>query len=105
MSDNARLDTERNDNIVGALRAGGPIPKMDRFVDQTGLDGEWELNFNFGGSLIPSSLFAMNPHKPPTAPPLPEVLEKQLGLKLVKLKSVPQDVIVVDRFDPIPAEN
>jgi uncharacterized protein (TIGR03435 family) len=105
MSDNAQLDTERNDNIAAALRAGSPIPRMDRFIDQTGLDGEWELNLSFGGSMIPTSIFPMNPHKPPTGAPLAEALEKQLGLKLVKVKSVPQDVIVIDRFDQIPSEN
>jgi uncharacterized protein (TIGR03435 family) len=34
-----------------------------------------------------------------------EALEKQLGLKLVKVKRIPVDVLVIDHVDKVPAEN
>jgi uncharacterized protein (TIGR03435 family) len=34
-----------------------------------------------------------------------EAVEKQLGLKLAKVKDVPVDVIVIDRVDKVPTAN
>ena len=38
-------------------------------------------------------------------PNLFTALEKQLGLKLVKTKDIPVDVIVIDRVEKIPVAN
>jgi uncharacterized protein (TIGR03435 family) len=38
-------------------------------------------------------------------PDLFSALEKQLGLRLVKAKEVPLDVIVIDHLEKIPTEN
>ena len=39
------------------------------------------------------------------SPRIFEAIEKQLGLKLVKVKDIPMDVIVVDRVDKVPTAN
>jgi uncharacterized protein (TIGR03435 family) len=71
---------------------------MPRFVDKTGLSGLQDLNFDFEGAMVPGRPSA-------GGPTLAEALEKQLGLKLVKVKRVPVDVLVIDHADKLPTEN
>jgi uncharacterized protein (TIGR03435 family) len=42
---------------------------------------------------------------PGDGPSLLNALEKQLGLKLVKTRNVPVDIIVIDHADKVPTEN
>jgi uncharacterized protein (TIGR03435 family) len=51
----------------------------------------------------PQTLDALDPGT--GGPNIFTALEKQLGLKLVKSRSVPVDTMVVDRLDKVPVEN
>jgi len=89
-----------------------------RVVDQTGLTGIYEFRLAF----LAGSFHAGDQEPPPPdaagvagiagagslgegAPTLFAALEKELGLKLVKTKGVPVDVVVVDHMDKLPTEN
>jgi uncharacterized protein (TIGR03435 family) len=98
LAENTRGDADRDDRVMAALRNQGPVEPKPRFVDKTGLTGEYELRFDYEGGLIPGRPSA-------GGPTLFEALEKQLGLKLVKVKRVPVDVLVIDRVDPGPTGN
>ena len=83
-----------------------------RVVDQTGLTGIYEFHLEFAGSMRPAgrmpapadgdsgSSLASDP-----APNLFTAMERQLGLRLRKLKKVAVDVLVVDHADKVPTEN
>lgn len=91
-----------------------PIPVV---VDKTGLAGTYEFHLEFSGSVaLPSDLatevLLRGGTVTPSAddlsaagPSLFSALEQQLGLRLVKAKSVAVDVVVVDRIEKVPAEN
>ncbi|MGA3017445.1 MAG: TIGR03435 family protein [Bryobacteraceae bacterium] len=97
-----------------------------RVVDKTGLAGKYDFTLEFscfgcrGLSLMAANLpvlaaaRAQAEASPTPAASEPEggglpgifvALEKQLGLKLEKVKDVPVDVIVIDRVDKVPIEN
>ncbi len=102
-----------NINTSMGLPLGSPQPRV---VNKTGLPGLYEFTLEYAGSiLMPGSL------PPPVATGQPEVpaaadptegapnlfaaLEKQLGLKLQKVKEVPVDVLVIDKAEKVATEN
>lgn len=106
---------------VGA-KSGSPLP---RIVDKTGLTARFDFTLEFDCLSCEGLSAAMRANMPLLAgrggadPPAPEAvsdpgsglpnifnaLEKQLGLRLVKVKDVPVDVIVVDQAEKTPTEN
>lgn len=85
-----------------------------RVVDRTGLTGTYDFNFRFSCELC--QFAAANGNAAPPPPPLPAdspggepsifvALQKQVGLKLVKAKDVPVDMIVVDHLEKTPTAN
>jgi uncharacterized protein (TIGR03435 family) len=96
-----------------------------RVIDKTGLTGKYDFSLEFycAGCRGPRAIVATLPllaaraqaDSPPAAaanepeggglPNIFAALEKQLGLKLEKVKDVPVDVIVIDRVDKVPTEN
>jgi uncharacterized protein (TIGR03435 family) len=103
-------------SLSNGLPATAPKPRV---ADKTGLTGIYEFKVGFEASSRISSGSPLGP--PPVAPGAdaagnlgdpgaggPTVfgaLEKQLGLRLVKTKGVPVDVIVIDQADKLPTEN
>jgi len=77
----------------GAPR-GSPQPRV---ADKTGLTGIYEFTLEFaaagayGGDAAVPDIFA--------------ALQEQLGLRLVKVKDVPVDVLIVDSADKVPTAN
>lgn len=97
-SDNTRGDEDRDQRLMAeALSRSGSDLKLTKFVDKTGLTGLFECNLDFEGAMVPRASEG--------GITLSEALEKQLGLKLVKVKSVPVDVLVIDHIDKLPTEN
>jgi len=106
------------------FRADQTAPRA-RVVDKTGLTGKYDFTLEYSclgcrGIDIPANLpllaaaQAQAEASPTPAASEPEggglpgifvALEKQLGLKLEKVKDVPVDVIVIDRVDKLPIEN
>jgi uncharacterized protein (TIGR03435 family) len=92
--------------------------KKPRVIDNTGLTGKYDFTIEFsceGCSGLGSNMAVAN-GAAAAAPPadatmgsdLPNILvalEKQIGLKLVKTKAVPLDLIVVDHVEKIPTGN
>lgn len=83
-----------------------------RVVDKTGLTGiyDFKLEFSCEGCAGLSANLPVGARSPEAADPaaLPNIfgaLEKQLGLKLVKIKEIPLEIIVVDHADKIPTAN
>jgi uncharacterized protein (TIGR03435 family) len=90
-------------------------------VDKTGLTGKYDFTVEFsclgcrGFREMAPNLPVVAAHvgdAPPATDPvgggLPTIFsafENQLGLKLVKVKDVPGEVIVIDRIDKLPVEN
>ncbi len=74
--------------------------------DKTGLTGLYEFRLEFEGTTAipgaapPPAVDALDPGA--GGPNLFTALEKQLGLKLVKMKAVPVDLLIVDRLDKTP---
>ncbi|MGD0500592.1 MAG: TIGR03435 family protein [Bryobacteraceae bacterium] len=93
---------------------GSPQPRV---VDRTGLAGTYEFTLEFADAMPPAA--AATPPAPaadnagmPMAsvpgegfPNIFTAVEKQLGLHLVKVRSVSVDVLIVDRADKVPSEN
>jgi uncharacterized protein (TIGR03435 family) len=97
-ADNTRGDTDRDEALRAAALGGSVLPLvLPRFIDKTGLTGMFEFSLDFEGAMIPRASEG--------GITLSEALEKQLGLRLVKVKSVPVDVLVIDRIDKTPTEN
>jgi uncharacterized protein (TIGR03435 family) len=98
-------------NVSNGAPTGGPQPRV---ADKTGLAGMFEFSLEFAGSLHPLAPAVPPVHgeaAPSASDPgdgLPSIfaaVEKQLGLKLVKVKDVPVEVIIVDAADKVPTEN
>jgi len=98
----------------------GAMPPRPRVADKTGLTGKFDFTLEYAGSIpLPGNLpiFANRPPPDPSAlpaasdpagaggPSIFTAVEKQLGLKLVKTKNVPLDVLVIDRADKVPTDN
>jgi len=102
-----------NINMSNGTPSGGP---QARVVDKTGLTGTYEFTLEFAGSTgmpgtMPSAPAEGEPGMPLSSDPAegaPDILtavEKQLGLKLVKVGDIPVDVLMVDNADKVPTEN
>jgi uncharacterized protein (TIGR03435 family) len=100
-------------NMSNGTPIGSP---QARVVDKTGLTGTYEFTLEFAGSmaspeLAPSAPAEGGPGMPladdPTggAPDIFTAVEKQLGLKLVKVKDIPVDMLMVENADKVPTEN
>ena len=92
---------------------GTPTGPQARVVDKTGLTGTYEFTLEFAGSvgMMPSAPAEGEPGTPlasdPTggAPDIFTAVEKQLGLKLVKVKDIPVDILIVENADKVPTAN
>jgi uncharacterized protein (TIGR03435 family) len=98
-------------NSQGVSLADFAAPKA-RVIDKTGLTGTYDFTLEFNcdgcrGMAANAQLDSPSAIEPASSglPTIFVALEKQLGLKLVKTKGVPLDVIVIDRVDKIPIEN
>jgi uncharacterized protein (TIGR03435 family) len=78
-----------------------------RVVDKTGLTGAYEFTLRFAGAWIATGAPLPDPaaSEPVDLPNIFVAVEKQLGLKLTKLKDVPVDVLVIDAVDKVPTAN
>ena len=108
-------------NSSTGAKEGSPLP---RIIDKTGLTAKYDFSLQFdcrtcvGLAAMMRNLpaFAGRGGDAPAQPEgasdpgsgLPDIfaaLEKQLGLKLVKVKDVPTDILVIDSADKVPSEN
>ena len=100
-------------NISNGTPIGSP---QARVVDKTGLIGTYEFTLEFSGSIrssgtMPSAPAGGEPGVPLASDPAegaPDIftaVEKQLGLKLVKVRDLPLDMLIVDNADKAPTEN
>ena len=92
-------------NFSEALPAGVETPQVS---DKTGLTGVYDLRLMFAGTaILPGATPSSESDSEPTidVPNLFAALEKQFGLRLVKARAVPVDVLIVDHADKIPAGN
>lgn len=84
-----------------------------RVIDQTGLTGAYDFTLHFSCELCQFATTngdSAPPPPPPADSPGGEpgifvALQKQLGLRLVKIKGIPLDVVIVDRVDKTPTAN
>lgn len=87
-----------------------------RVVYRTGLQGFYEFTLEFSGMQVPPQGFTTASPMGVAAgtgtgdpgeggPTLFSAVEKQLGLKLQKVKNVPVDILVVDHADKVPTQN
>lgn len=87
---------------------GVPISGVQaRVIDKTGLTATYEFTLEFAGSLgshegEPGASVASDPAG---APDIFTAVEKQLGLKLVKLPDLSVDMLIVDSADKVPIGN
>ncbi len=95
-------------NDSNGLVAGAPQPRV---TDKTGLSATYEFKLEFQGVSITPGAPALAPgaDAPPVSDPggpdLFGALEKQLGLKLVKVKNVRVETLVIDHADKVPTDN
>jgi uncharacterized protein (TIGR03435 family) len=83
-----------------------------RVIDKTGLTGKYDfaLRFSCEGCQFGAAngMLSGPPNRTDAPDGVPNIfvaLQKQLGLKLVKVKEIPLDVIVVDHVDKTPTAN
>ena len=90
-------------------------------VDKTGLTAKYDFTLKFDARLDPSQIVfgpavaasrataeasaQGSANDPSGAPKLFKALEQQLGLRLVKVKDVPVDIIVIDHAEMTPVED
>ena len=87
-------------NVSNGVGWTGP---QARVVDRTSLTGMYEFELDFTG---PSCrLRRPTPSRANRGPTVFYAIEKQLGLKLRKVKEVPVEVVVVDHAERAPTEN
>jgi uncharacterized protein (TIGR03435 family) len=85
---------------------GSPYLMAGRVTNKTGLTGTYAFHLEYsgetgsGGALPPPSLDGQGG----SGPDIFTAFEKQLGLKLEKVK-VPLDVLVIDQIEKVPTEN
>lgn len=87
------------DIMDGVFRGG-----KTRVLDKTNLTGEYDFKLKY--AFNPPSGGPTSEASTPSgdSPSLPEALEKQLGLHLMKTKS-PVDVMVIDHVERVPTQN
>lgn len=83
-----------------------------RVVDKTGLTGNYDFTLRFSCESCQfgaaNGMFSGPPTRTDAPDGVPNIfvaLQKQLGLKLVKIKEIPLDIIVVDHVDKTPTAN
>ena len=83
-----------------------------RVIDKTGLTGRYDFSFRFSCEGchfgVANGMLAGPPNRTDAPDGVPNIfvaLQKQLGLKLVKIKEIPLDVIVVDHVEKTPTAN
>lgn len=102
--------------VLGSLiqHAAGPDfgAKVPRVFDKTGLPGKYDFTLEFAcADCVAASAAATPPVSAggPVAgsdgPGIFQAIEKHLGLKAVRVRDVPLEVIVVDRVDRSPTPN
>jgi uncharacterized protein (TIGR03435 family) len=77
-----------------------------RIIDRTGLAGEFEFKMKF--AVDPSTSSRMpgsDSNEPSGGPTIFAAVEKQLGLRLKKLKNVTEDLLVIEHIDKAPTPN
>ena len=87
-------------NISDGVALSGP---RARIVDRTGLAGTYDFELEFTGVVRPAETADAAASEP--GPTVFYAVEKQLGLKLRKVKEVPVDVVVVDAAEKVPTAN
>jgi uncharacterized protein (TIGR03435 family) len=80
-----------------AEKLGAPV------IDATGLEGEYDYTFTF--TKEPPSASEPGADEPPATYILLDALQKQLGLKVQRVKNVPVDVVIIDSANKVPTEN
>jgi uncharacterized protein (TIGR03435 family) len=75
-----------------------------RVVDKTGLTATYEFTLEFAGSFTGTES-APAAADPAGAPDIFTAVEKQLGLKLVKVPDISVDTLIVDSADKVPTGN
>ncbi len=92
--------------LVNASNGTGPTGPQARIVDKTGLTGIYEFDLEFTGLVFsPQASDAPADAASEPGPTVFYAIEKQLGLRLRKVKEVPVDVVVVDHAEKVPTEN
>lgn len=83
-----------------------------RVLDKTGLDGKYDFTLRFSCDACQfdivngaSPVLSNRTDFQGVEPDIFVALQRQLGLKLVKTKDIPLEIIVVDHVDKIPTEN
>jgi uncharacterized protein (TIGR03435 family) len=84
--------------LAKMLRPADGLP----VVDKTGLAGKYDFTLEYTRELPNAAPEGLA--DPPVAPNLFTALEQQLSLQLVR-KKVPFDVVIVESFNPQPADN
>ena len=91
-----------------------PETRRPRVIDKTGLAGKYNFVLEFAcRGCVAAQAASAAPAPQPAAggalgiegPSIFAALERQIGLKLVKVQDVPIDVIVVDHVDKVPSAN
>jgi uncharacterized protein (TIGR03435 family) len=88
-------------NISRSLPIKGVQP---RIADKTGLTATYDFTLEFAGSFTPMES-APAATDPAGAPDIFTAIEKQLGLKLVKVPDLSVETLIVDSADKVPTEN
>ena len=99
-------------NISNGMPVTGP---RTRVIDKTGLTGTYEFTLEFAGSMRSPRTMPFAPaggepdvtpaSDPAGAPDIFTAVEKQLGLKLVKVRDIPVDMVMVASADKVPTAN
>jgi uncharacterized protein (TIGR03435 family) len=94
-------------NLSMGMPPGSPRPRV---IDKTGLTGTYEFTLEFAGSMGSPRMASDEPDASPAgdpegAPDIFAAVERQLGLKLVKVKDMPLNLVIVDSADKVPTEN
>jgi uncharacterized protein (TIGR03435 family) len=93
-----RSQQEPISEFVSMLRPTDGLPVVDR----TELSGKYDFTLEYTEE--PPNVAAESVADPPVAPNLFTALQQQLGVQLVRRK-VPFDVLVIESFNQLPAEN
>jgi uncharacterized protein (TIGR03435 family) len=88
------------------------VSRKPRVLDRTGLTGKYDFTLRFSCDAcqfaVANGAVAAPPNPSDSPGGVPNIfvaLQRQLGLRLVKISDVPLDVIVVDHVDKIPTAN